>query len=241
MAYEALHAQKVITLGIGKKLGTPPYLITGTVSSIATGDELANANIFIERQNIGTSADENGEFKLELYKGTYILKVSSIGYLSQSKTINVQGPGNVNFTLEENITELDEVVFQAEGADQNITSKEIGKNVLTVESIKTLPPLAGEVDVLKSLTLLPGFSAGGPIVKDKLSVMTAGRWSYPNWLIRQTDDPNIANSTASFFDANIILNYIINEKNDLEYSFYVSGDEFQFANNIANEWQNLAQ
>ena len=331
----SLTAQRSVTIGVGKKDESPPYTIKGIVSSLGTGDKITGANLYIERQNIGTSTNEKGEFVLSLYTGRYELQISSIGYQPQIRVINVQGSGSINFSLEENITELDELVIKSAKADQNIRSKEIGKNVLTVESIKNLPPLAGEVDVLKSLTLLPGvstqgeassgfnvrgggvdqnlillggatlynpshlfgfftgfnssivrdvslykgsipanysgrgssvvdvtykkgnfgqwegdvslgiaaskFSAGGPIIKDKLSVMTAARGSYPNWLIGQTNDPNIANSTASFFDANAIVNYIINDKNDLEYSFYTSGDEFQFANNIANEWQNLAQ
>ncbi len=325
---------KPITIGLYKTGVEEPYLVTGKVTSVVSGEKLEGANVFIERQNIGSSTDSEGEYSLRLYQGTYIIQISTIGYQTEAKRVNVQGPGKINFSLQENITELDEIVIQSEEADQNVSSKDIGKNVLTVESIKTLPPLAGEVDILKSLILLPGvstqgeassgfnvrgggvdqnlillggatlynpshlfgfftgfnssivrdvslykgsipanfggrassvvdvaykkgnfgqwegdvslgiatskFSAGGPIVKDKLSIMTAARGSYPNWLIRQTKDPNIANSTASFYDANFITNYIINEKNDIEYSFYISGDEFQFADNIANEWQNLA-
>ena len=328
-------AQKPITIGLYKKDVAEPYLVTGKVTSVVSGELLIGANVFIKRQQIGTSTNADGEYSLRLYQGTYIIEISTIGYETQSKRVNVQGPGKINFNLEENVTELDELVIQSEGADQNVTSKDIGKNVLTVESIKSLPPLAGEVDILKSLTLLPGvstqgeassgfsvrgggfdqnlillggatlynpshlfgfftgfnssivrdvslykgaipsnyggrgssvvdvtykkgnfgqwegdvslgiatskFSAGGPIIRDKLSIMTAARGSYPNWLIRQTKDPNIANSTASFFDSNFIVNYILNDRNDIEYSFYISGDEFQFANNIANEWQNLSQ
>ncbi len=330
--YPAL-SQKGIIIGYGKK-AEPPFDISGTVYSGATGEKLEGANVFIERQNIGTSTNSEGKFSLPLYEGFYTLQVSVIGYETQVKNINVRGPGSINFPLKENIIELDEVVLQSKEADHNVTSKEIGKDVLKIESIKTLPTLGGEVNVLRSLTLLPGvsaqgeassginvrgggidqnlvllggatlynpyhlfgffsgfnssvvrdvslhkgaipanyggrassvvdvsykkgnfgqwegdvtlgtaaskFSTRGPVIKEKLSIMTAGRIAYPNWMLKQTDDENIANSTASFFDANLVLNCILSETNNLEYSFYMSGDAFQFANNIENQWQNLA-
>ncbi|TRX57689.1 TonB-dependent receptor [Fulvivirga sp. M361] len=329
-----LIAQRSILIGYGKK-ADPPYNVTGTVFNSATGERISGANVFIERQNIGMSSDEEGKFNFSLYEGLYIIQVSIIGYETQVKKIDLKGPGNVNFRMKENILELDEVVFQSEGADKNVASKTIGKEVLKIESIKTLPPLGGEVNVLRSLTLLPGvstqgeassgfnvrgggidqnlvmlggatlynpyhlfgffsgfnasvvrdvtlhkgaipanyggrassvvdvtykkgnfrqwggdvtagttaskFSIRGPVVNEKLSVMVAGRIAYPNWLLRQTKDANIANSTASFFDANAVVNYIINKKNNLEYSFYISGDQFQFADNVENRWQNTAQ
>ena len=331
--HHLVFSQRGVIIGYGKK-GEPPFEVSGTVYSGATGEKLEGANILIERQNVGTSTGPEGKFSLTLYEGFYTLRVSVIGYETLLKNINVRGPGSINFPLKENIIELDEVVFQSKEADYNVTSKEIGKDVLEIESIKTLPTLGGEVNVLRSLTLLPGvsvqgeassginvrgggidqnlvllggatlynpyhlfgffsgfnssvvrdvalhkgtipanyggrassvvdvsykkgnfgqwegditlgtaaskFSARGPVIKERLSVMTAGRIAYPNWLLRQTDDPNIANSTASFFDTNLVLNYIISETNNLEYSFYLSGDAFQFADNIENRWRNLA-
>ncbi len=333
LLFHSAWPQRGIIIGYGKK-AEPPFQVSGTVYSGATGEKLEGANILIERQSTGTSTDTEGNFSMTLYEGFYTLRVSVIGYETQLKSINVRGPGSINFPMKENIIELDEVVFQSKEADHNISSKEIGKEVLKIESIKTLPTLGGEVNVLRSLTLLPGvstqgeassgmnvrgggidqnlillggatlynpyhlfgffsgfnssvvrdvalhkgsipanyggrassvvdvsykkgnfgqwegdltlgtsaskFSVRGPVVKDRLSLMTAGRIAYPNWLLRQTNDPNIANSTASFFDTNLVLNYIINEANNLEYSFYLSGDQFQFANNIENQWENLA-
>lgn len=312
-----------------------PFELKGTVYSIETGQPIIGANVFIERYNLGTSTNGDGEYSFTIYSGAYTIRVSNVGFTTISKTLNIFGPRALNFALKTSVTELDELVFRSEKENQNVSSKSVGTSILDVESIKTIPRLGGEVDVLKSLTLLPGvatqgeassgfsvrgggtdqnlillggatlynpshlfgffssfnasivqsvalykgavpaqyggrassvidvtykrgnfrnwegnvslgivasrFSAGGPIIKDRLSIMMAGRFAYPSWLLRNSNDPNIANSDAGFFDGNLIANYIINDRNDLEYSLYRSGDDFNFSNGTANEWSNLAQ
>lgn len=312
-----------------------PFELKGIVYSIESGQPIVGANVFIERYNLGTSTNGDGEYSFSIYSGAYTIRVSNVGYTTVTKTLNILNPRTLNFALKTSVTELDEIVFRSEKENQNVSSKSVGTTVLDVESIKTIPPLAGEVDILKSLTLLPGvstqgeassgfsvrgggtdqnlillggatlynpshlfgffssfnasvvqgvslykgvvpakyggrassvvdvnykrgnfreweadlslgivasrFSAGGPIIKDRLSVMTAGRLAYPSWLLRNSNDPNIANSNADFYDGNLIANYIFNENNDIEYSFYRSSDSFNFANGTANDWSNLAQ
>ncbi len=316
-----------------KEQAPPPYEVSGRVIDVATGEPLVGANIYIERQEIGTSTDESGAFKLILYTGFYKLRVSSTGYETDTKTINVLGSGKINFLLTDEITELDEVIIRE--SNTNVINREVGKEVLSISSIKELPPIGGEADVLKSLALLPGviiageassgfnvrgggadqnlilmdgaplynpshmfgffsafnpniirdvslykgaipsnyggrgssvvditykkgnfdhwngdvtlgmvsskFSAGGPIIRDKISVMIGGRGSYVNWLLKQAGDADIHNSRASFYDGNVLLSYAINPRNEIEYSLYQSDDSFRFAGDTSYQWQNRAQ
>jgi len=78
----------------------------------------------------------------------------------------------------------------------------------------------------------------GPIIKNKLSLIAAGRTSYSNWILNSINDAEISNSSASFYDVNGILNYQLNRKNDLSYSFYRSFDDFQFASDTSFLWSN---
>ncbi len=329
-----LLSQKIAIIGTLNKDEDPPFSVSGSVYSIETGNKIEGANIVIEKHNLGTNTDEDGDYSFELYQGTYYFNVSMVGYESIVKPVSVVGSGFVNFSLKESVVMLNEVVFEARSEDHNVSSNEIGTEVLNIASIKTLPLIGGEVNVLNSLTLLPGvstqgeassgfnvrgggidqnlillggatlynpfhlfgfysgfnasmvrdvslhkgaipaqyggrassvvdvaykkgnfkqwegdltlgtsaskFSVRGPIVVPKLAFMGGGRIAYPNWMIRRTRDPNIANSTAAFYDANIVLNYIVNEKNDIEYSSYMSADSFQFPDNIENQWRNIA-
>lgn len=78
----------------------------------------------------------------------------------------------------------------------------------------------------------------GPIIKNKISFLTAGRSSYSNWILNSIKDDDVNNSAASFYDINAIINYKINERSDLSYSFYRSSDDFKFTSDTAFFWTN---
>ncbi|MEM0938362.1 MAG: TonB-dependent receptor [Bacteroidota bacterium] len=310
-----------------------PYTLSGKVIDFETGDYLQNASVVIERQNMGTSSGLDGEFKFQLYQGVYTIKATTVGYKMKSRTFSIIGDGSLRFVLEPESFELEEVVVTSDNANSGLL-EEAGAEILNLEKIKKLPPLAGEVDVIKSLTLLSGvnsqgevsnnfsvrggggdqnlflfngttiynpshllgffssinanvinqvefykgtaparfggrassvidvkskkgnfgqfggnanlgiISSGasfyGPIINGKLAFYIAGRYAYPEWLIRRAGDPNIRESKASFWDGNTIFNYIIDDNNDLEFSYYRSFDEFVFSNNVRNDWVNEA-
>ncbi len=333
-SFTQLIAQERFKIIGTKPVKPPPYNIRGEVFNPRSGEKLIGANITIDELDTLVISDFEGKYSVPLFPGLYTFRVTVVGYETTIKKVKVVGPWRLNFRLKEEVTSLDEVVIESESADRNVSSKTVGKNVLDLESIKSLPPLAGEVDILKSLTLLPGvitqgeassgfsvrgggtdqnllllggatlynpshlfgffssfnssvvrnvslykgvvpasyggrassvidvnyrkgnfghwagdvsagivasrFSAGGPLVKDKLSIMMAGRFAYPKWLLKQSNDPNISNSDANFWDVNFIASYLLNDKNDLEYSFYQSRDRFDFASQVTNEWSNRA-
>ena len=66
-------AQRIITVGVPDDRTSPPYKIVGNVFDSGTGEPIPAANIFIERQNIGTSADLDGNYALDLYQGLYLI------------------------------------------------------------------------------------------------------------------------------------------------------------------------
>ena len=84
-------------------------------------------------------------------------------------------------------------------------------------------------------------SAGGPLIKDKVSILLGGRLSYSNWILQTIDDPEIRNSSANFFDGNVIAHYQINEDHSLSYSFYQSGDRFNLLEQNEFQWFNQLQ
>jgi hypothetical protein len=78
----------------------------------------------------------------------------------------------------------------------------------------------------------------GPIVKDKTSILLAGRSSYSDWLLRQIPNTTISRSEASFWDANVVVSHEINEKNSIHLSGYYSKDKFKLGNDTAYNYVN---
>ncbi len=147
-------------------VGTPTadfniHNVYGKVVSKKDRSTLPGVNVFIKSLNKGVSTDEDGNFIIRLKKGDYTLSVTFIGYKETIVPIRVVGDGRLLIKLEEDLTQLEEVVVTGQEPDANVRSTDIGRASLTIESIKELPPFLGEVDILKTITLLPGVATVG--------------------------------------------------------------------------------
>jgi iron complex outermembrane receptor protein len=72
-----------------------------------------NISVVLKGTKSGTTTDESGNYTLKNIKpGTYILKVSSVGYITQEKTVVIKEGDNLtqNFTISSNSEDLSEVV-----------------------------------------------------------------------------------------------------------------------------------
>jgi len=76
----------------------------------------------------------------------------------------------------------------------------------------------------------------GPVAKNKSSLILGFRTTYSDWVLRATNNPEVSNSSSSFYDANIGYAYKFNEKNILHLSFYSSNDEFSFNKEFGFEY-----
>ena len=93
------------------------------------------------------------------------------------------------------------------------------------------PILSGGIGLLSSRLMLEG-----PIVKDKLSVVMAGRASYPNWLLKQMPDYTVRQSKAKFYDFNLKADYRLSGNDKLSFSGYHSQDAFRFGADTTYRW-----
>lgn len=78
----------------------------------------------------------------------------------------------------------------------------------------------------------------GPIKKDTLFYLLAGRTTYSNWILSLLDNPALRNSMASFYDLNFRLVYDINRNNKVDFSAYYSNDAFRFNSDTMYRYEN---
>jgi outer membrane receptor for ferrienterochelin and colicin len=135
------------------------YTISGTLEDKATGEKLISANIYDPSTLKGTSSNPYGFYSLTMSAGNLKLTYSYVGYESVTLDINLKKDTTINVNLNPVIT-LNEVVISGERSKSAVMSTQMSMTELSSRTIKSLPVLFGEVDVLKALQLLPGVKGG---------------------------------------------------------------------------------
>ncbi|MCF0206949.1 MAG: TonB-dependent receptor [Bacteroidales bacterium] len=132
--------------------------LSGYVTDAKSGDRLIDAVVFDTISKAGTYANEHGFYSLSLSGDSAVIAVSYIGYETMYKNVKIDNPANViNFALTPAIM-LGEVVV----SDKSLSlRKDMGAMSLTPAEVKSLPSLAGEQDVVRTMQLLPGIGSGG--------------------------------------------------------------------------------
>jgi len=130
--------------------------VSGHVRDAATGEALIAANVIILELGTGTSANEYGFYALSIEPGSYTLIFSYVGYATISRTIVLEDDMVLDMELRESLLELEEVSISSQRNNSNITQLEMGSTSLPIQSIRKIPALLGEIDVIKAIQLLPG-------------------------------------------------------------------------------------
>ncbi len=139
------------------------YTLSGYVKDANSGETLIGANIITLDQNeVGTTSNAYGFYSLSLEKGVHMIEVSYLGFQTEKIEIDLTKDISYDFSLKEGI-EIDEIIISSERQKRknNVESTQMGKIDLPVENIKKLPALFGEVDILKTIQLLPGVLSSG--------------------------------------------------------------------------------
>lgn len=301
--------------------------LSGTVADAQTTAPLQGATVLVRELNRSAVTNETGRYTLSLPSGTYSVSVAYMGYGIVEERISVRNKSQVkNFALEEQSNQLDEITINA-AARANITKAEMSVEKLDIKTIKRIPQLMGEVDVIKSIMLLPGvqpaaegtssfsvrggshdqnlilfdqatvynashlmgffsvfnndvvdevtlykgdipagyggrlssllnvqtkdgdmekfninggvglissrLEVDGPMLKNKLSFVAAGRRTYADLFLPLSPEPGLRNSVLHFYDLNGKLCFKASERDKLSLSGYFGKDVFGMGDDLA--------
>lgn len=154
----------LILLCLFLSLGTAAqtrFSINGTIKDTLSGETLIGASIKLrEIPASGTTSNTYGFYSISAAPGKYTLVVSYTGY----QTINTPITLTNNVTLDINLNPnalLKEVIVSSRPVKEQIRDPQMGIEKLNMESIKNVPVLFGEKDILKTIQLLPGIKSAG--------------------------------------------------------------------------------
>jgi len=159
---KAVSSSEAVIIGNMNLVGKFKKLkLSGIITDGANGEPLTGATVMIENTSQYTLSGYNGKYEMEIAPGSYIISASFFGFENKKVSVQAVSPGELNFELFEKSHEINEVVVTALRADENVRSHQMSVVQLDAKSIKQLPSLVGEKDILKSLTMMPGVKSVG--------------------------------------------------------------------------------
>lgn len=137
------------------------FTISGVVADEKNKETLIGVSLFVQETKTGLVTNEYGFYSITLPEGDYTLQINYMGYQTVTEKIKLNQDLKKNFYLSVSSQQLDEVVIVDNKKRVDIRKPEMSVNKLTIQEIKEMPVIFGEVDVLKSILTLPGVTNAG--------------------------------------------------------------------------------
>ena len=137
------------------------HTLSGTISEAGSNETLIGVSILVPELQTGATTNEYGFYSLTLPQGEYELVITSLGFRDIRQTVSFTTNQRIDFRMETEAEQLEEVVVMEEAERLDIRKPQMSVVTLKVETIKNIPVVLGEADVIKSIILLPGVTNAG--------------------------------------------------------------------------------
>jgi hypothetical protein len=135
-------------------------LLTGYIRNNKTGEPVVGASVSAEGEATGVLTDQYGFYSITLPQGSRSLVVQGLGMKDARYRLLVNGDGTLDIELAERVVSLKEVIVSTQKV-LNVTRVQMGVDRLNMQTIKLVPAIFGEADVLRVITTLPGVKTVG--------------------------------------------------------------------------------
>ena len=132
--------------------------LSGYITDARSGETIIGAKIYIPSIRKGTITNNYGYYSLTVPAGTYEVEFRMSGQDTEKQTLDLTKDLRFDFEIGAKLQNIEEVTVNAK-AEDNTKSTKIGQIELDIDEIKTLPAFMGEVDIIKTIQLLPGVSS----------------------------------------------------------------------------------
>jgi len=137
------------------------YTLSGAITEDNSNETLIGVTIAFPELRTGVTTNEYGFYSITLPEGEYQILVSYLGFKDIVQNISLTKNTKIDFKLIEEAEQLEEVVVTENVEKMDIRKPQMSVNTLSVSTIKKIPVILGEADVIKSILLLPGVTNAG--------------------------------------------------------------------------------
>lgn len=136
------------------------HTLSGFLIDATTGERLIGANLYELQRGVGTATNAYGFFSLTLPADSVLLHVSYVGYTSAVFPLLLDQDQQLELELQPTTLGIGEVEVVAARGERITEETQMSTVDVPVQQIQALPSILGEVDVLRTLQLLPGVQSG---------------------------------------------------------------------------------
>jgi hypothetical protein len=134
------------------------FTVSGYILESSNGEAIIGAAVTIREPLKGTVTNNYGFYSITADSGSYDLTVSYTGLQQHTQKISLTKDLKIDVKME--MIQNEEVVISDKKADENVTDGQMSANRLDMKQVTKIPAFMGEVDVLKTIQLLPGVKGG---------------------------------------------------------------------------------
>ncbi|NLR78256.1 TonB-dependent receptor [Chitinophaga eiseniae] len=157
MRHQIIYTLLLITIPF-RTYSQEKVTLSGIINMKTSTETIIGASIFIPGAKASTITNSYGFYSVTLPKGEYTVVISCVGFETIEEHIALTANTRKNFSMLEKSKNLNEVVVKYNGSASNIQKPEMSVNKLSISTIKKMPAVMGEVDILRGILQLPGVS-----------------------------------------------------------------------------------
>ncbi len=135
------------------------YTLNGYIKDSSSGESVVAATVSVRGRTV--TSNQYGFYSITLDSGAYEVLVSHVSFLSKNFRVDLKENVTYNVNLLSRSAAMNEVVVYSRRRDANVRNAQMGRIDLSINQIKNVPALLGEVDILKTIQLLPGVRNAG--------------------------------------------------------------------------------
>jgi hypothetical protein len=132
------------------------FTIGGYLRDNSSGETLIGVTVYCSEIKTGVVTNTYGFYSMSLLPGNYRIRYSYIGYVAQEREVQLDKSLTIDISLQPEQKELGEVVISGKRTDENVRAPEMSIVKMDIKTIRKVPALLGEIDLIKVLQLLPG-------------------------------------------------------------------------------------
>lgn len=160
-APQSVNENKLYTVGIRTSvIGKGNATVAGYIREAKNGEPIIGASIYVTDTKTGVATDRFGYYSLTLPKGEHSVVIKAIGSMDTRVRFVLYSDGKFNIDLQEQVQKLREVEISADKV-ANVRSTQLGIVKMDIKTMKEIPAVFGETDILRAVTMMPGVQTVG--------------------------------------------------------------------------------